>query len=185
MTPPETIALSRAFCQAMREPLFLCTAMVAGKPNGCVVTQVVQLSYSDTPLMGIALGKENLTCAMVCDAKRFGLSYLGLEQIAIAERFGLRSGREMEKFAGLDWQEQSSVPLLVDAPGWAVLQVRSQIDVETHLLFIAKLEAVVPPMVPVLDRDALLHASPAVANRSDPWERLPTALHSGTLRVWC
>lgn len=185
MNPAERIALSRSFFQAMCEPLFLCTVMANDRPNGCVVTQVMQLSYSDTPLMGVALGKENLTCSMVCETKRFGLSYLEMRQTKIAERFGLHSGREVNKFAEIAWQEREGIPLVTDVPGWALFRVCHQIDVETHLLFIAALESASSPTLPVLDRDMLLRISPDVANRLDPWDWLPDALHRGTLHVWC
>lgn len=80
--------------------LFLLTAQDEGKDNGCIINTAIQVANNPTRV-SIAVIKSNKTNEMIQKTKRFNLSVLSTDaEFALFQRFGMQSGRDVDKFAG-------------------------------------------------------------------------------------
>src|SRR5262245_57890902 len=82
--------------------IWLVTAQVGARRGGLIATFVSQASIvPEMPRMLVGLGKQHFTWELVEASNSFALHLLGEAQMELVWRFGLRSGRELDKFAGL------------------------------------------------------------------------------------
>lgn len=79
------------------------TTRVDGKDYGCVINTAGQVASTDPRQITISVIKKNNTCDMVARAGIFNLSILTEDApFSLFERFGFQSGRDVDKFAGLE-----------------------------------------------------------------------------------
>ena len=90
---------SKVFYQ-MTYGLFLLTAQEDGKDNGCIINTAIQVANNPTRV-SIAVIKGNKTNEMIQKTRKFNLSVLSTEAtFALFQRFGMQSGRDVDKFSG-------------------------------------------------------------------------------------
>lgn len=120
--------------------LFLLTAQAEGRDNGCIINTAVQVA--DDPLrVSIAVIKSSETCRMITQTRKFNLSALTEQTpFSIFQRFGMQSGRDVDKFAGLERVDRSGNGLtyLRSANMYLSAWVVDSIDLGSHILFIAE-----------------------------------------------
>lgn len=125
-----------------------------GKDNGCIINTVTQIT--DTPKrISIAVNKANHTHDQIMKTGVFNVSVLSNDAtFALFERFGFQSGRDADKFAGLECVERSENGLtyLTEATNAFISgKVVQTLDYDTHTVFIADVtEAKVLSNVPSL-----------------------------------
>jgi len=120
--------------------LFVLTANMNGKDNGCIINTVTQVT-SDPNQITIAVNKANYTHDIIAETKKFTVSVLSeAADFELFKRFGFQSGRTADKFAGFsDVKRMTNDTLAVTEgtnayiSGW----VTQQIDVGTHSIFLA------------------------------------------------
>jgi flavin reductase (DIM6/NTAB) family NADH-FMN oxidoreductase RutF len=133
--------------------LFIVTTADGGKFNGMINNTVFQIT--DQPLQ-ILLGmdKSHLTTELIEKSGVFAVIFLKPDQLPLVKRFGFKSGREVDKFAGIGWHPGvSGAPILDEAVGFLECEVRNQtiLDAGTHRVFLATvLTAEIEPEAPVL-----------------------------------
>ena len=124
--------------------LFLLSTKEKGKDNGCIINTVTQLT-SKPQQVAIAVNKANLTHDMVKAAGIFNVSVL-TERVPfeVFKQFGFQSGRDTDKFEGVNSVARSENGLLYLTEytnAYLSCQVVSTIDCGTHTLFIAQVTA--------------------------------------------
>lgn len=122
--------------------LFLLTAREGDFDNGCIVNTVSQVT--DRPLrISVTVNKENKTCRMIQATGKFNASILDATvPFPVFQHFGFQSGREVDKFAGWNNAGRSGNGLLYltkFACAYLSGQVVQQVDLGTHILFVADL----------------------------------------------
>ena len=129
--------------------------MTASK-SGCIVNTVTQVT-AEPPKVAVAVSKQNLTTSLIERSGLFNAVALTEEAtMDLIGRFGFRSGREEDKFAG--------IPHGADANGvWYPTETASamfsckvidKLDLDTHVLFVGKsIEAVKLSDAPVMTYD--------------------------------
>ena len=135
--------------------LFVLTAEKDGKHSGCIINTVMQIT--DQPKqIAIAINKSNFTYDLIAGSKKFNISTLTTDShFDIFERFGFKSGRDTDKFAGFeDACEKSENGLYYITRGvnsFFSAEVISSADYGTHVLLVAQVsEAVVLSNAPSL-----------------------------------
>ena len=122
--------------------VFVVTAQQDGRDNGCVVNTVLQSTSNPEGLI-VMMNKSGLTHDMVMQTKRFCVSVLDeTAPYALFERFGMRSGRDGDKFEGLEevGRAENGLPFLSrHACAMYTVDVEQTIDLGTHTLFAGKL----------------------------------------------
>lgn len=122
--------------------LFLISTRENDRDNACIGNVLAQVSSS--PLrVALSSSKRNYTCETIERTGRFNASTLTVEApFALYERFGFQSGRDVDKFAGLETVRAANG--LVYEPRFAnaylSCKVVESLDLGSHRLFIAEIE---------------------------------------------
>ena len=121
--------------------LYLLTTRQQGEDNGCIINTVMQIAEKPDRL-AVAVSKRNLSCSMLQKTGAFNISTLTTKaDLALFRRFGMQSGRDVDKFDGFDGVTRTENGLYrLDTMTNAYLsgKVLSEMDLGTHYLFIAE-----------------------------------------------
>ena len=80
--------------------LFLLTARQDGRDNGCIINTAIQAA-NDPKRLSICVINKNLTREMIDATGVFNVSVLTEDvPFEVYQRFGMQSGRDVDKFAG-------------------------------------------------------------------------------------
>jgi flavin reductase (DIM6/NTAB) family NADH-FMN oxidoreductase RutF len=115
--------------------------------HGTTASAVSSLSL-EPPMLLIAMNRESATGQAVIASGAFAVNILGEGDDELARRFAAKGG---DKFAGVDVTlGDHGQPLLVDALAQLVCRVRQQVEVATHVVFLAEVhEATARPGAPL------------------------------------
>lgn len=121
--------------------LYVVSSVFEGKPNAQIANTIFQIT-SDPAMVAVSINKENLTHQYIQKSKLIGISVLSVETpMEEIGRFGFKSGRDTDKFAGITYKiGESGVPIVLDnAASYFELQVEKEIDIFTHTIFIGRI----------------------------------------------
>lgn len=121
--------------------LFVVTARQGDKDNGCITNTVAQVT-SDPNRISVAVNKSNYTCGMILETGVFTASVIAQNAaFSLFKRFGYQSGRDTDKFDGLDAVRRAENGTLIVTEGtnaWISARVEQTVDLGSHVLFIAR-----------------------------------------------
>lgn len=118
------------------------TTRVDGKDYGCIINTAEQVSAGDEKKVAISVIKKNYTAEMIQKSGLFNVSILTQEApFALFEAFGFRSGRDVDKFADVPYQDRSAngvryIPQYTNA--MFSCEVTAAIDVGASMLFVGR-----------------------------------------------
>lgn len=109
------------------------------KINGCIINTLTQIT-SENPLISISLNKNNYTNEELKNSKRFAVSIISTDtDNEIIANFGYKTGKEVDKFENITYEEISNLPVITDKmTAYLICEVTNIIDCETHDVFIAR-----------------------------------------------
>ena len=180
-------AASELFRRLDRE-LWVVTARARARRGGLIATFVSQASIvPHLPRVLVGLDKAHHTWELVEAAGAFGLHLLGEEHLDWVWRFGLRSGRDFDKLAGLATHVGASgTPRLTEAPGWLDCRVEARLDTGDRTVYLAEvLDAQPANFLPFLTVKQMLQLAPA-DRRRDMEEQLvrDSAVDARAIEAW-
>ena len=110
-----------------------------GRPNAFTACSVMPVSF-DPVLLALAIGRDHASLPMLRASRHFTVNVLAHGQLAMARHFGVHSGRELDKLAGVAWRASpQGAPLLVDALASLVCEVQGgPTPAGDHELFVAR-----------------------------------------------
>lgn len=121
--------------------LFLLTAKENGADNGCVINTAVQVAGNPTRI-AISVQKNNKTHDMIEDTGVFNISSITTQaDFELFTRFGMQSGRNVNKFDGFSKVARSENGLLYltdIANMYMSAKVTESSDLGSHTLFVAE-----------------------------------------------
>ena len=131
--------MNQKVLQNLSYGLFVLTAHRDGKDNGCMINTAIQLT-SDPLMISIAVNKDNFTCKMISDTKKFTISVLSEDAtFDLIKRFGFQSGRDVDKFEGFSAVKclpNGTKAITEGTNAYISVDVINQVDLESHILFI-------------------------------------------------
>ena len=111
--------------------------------NGQCINTAFQLT--DRPLrLAVCLNKNNLTHEYVMDSGLFSISILSANDLDMVKRFGYKSGRNFNKFEGVEYVTgRTGSPILKASLAFLECEILKDkiVDVGTHTLFVADVVA--------------------------------------------
>lgn len=122
--------------------LYVLTARLGEKDNGCIIDAVMQVTALPQRI-AIGVQKRNLTNGMIQASRLFNLSILTEDTDPfVFKHFGMQSGRDVNKFEKCDAVHRSQngiyyIPKYTNA--YLSCKVEQAIDMDTHTLFIASI----------------------------------------------
>ena len=124
--------------------LYVLTAREGEKDNGCIVNSVMQIT-SDPLQIAVCVNKNNYTCEMIQRTRKLNISVLTESaSFDLFKRFGYQCGIDIDKFA--DFTDVKRSPnevfyITKDTNAYFSAFVQQEIDLGTHIMFIAQLVA--------------------------------------------
>jgi len=121
--------------------LYVISSKKKDKINGQIANTLFQVA-SEPPTVAVSINKENLTHQFIKESRVFAAFILSDDTpMSFIGRFGFKSGREIDKFAQVNYKiGKTGAPLLLDNTlAYLEAQVIKEIDVGTHTIFIGKL----------------------------------------------
>jgi flavin reductase (DIM6/NTAB) family NADH-FMN oxidoreductase RutF len=159
----DATAAATLFAWLDRE-VWLVTACAGERRGGLIATSVSEASIVPSmPRVLVGLARHHYTAELVEASGTFALHLLGRANLDWIWRFGLASGRDGDKFAGLEASAApSGSPVLSGAVGWLDCRVEERLDGGDRLFYLAAVgEGQVTHFGPPLTVKRLLELAPA------------------------
>ena len=121
--------------------LYVVSSKKGDRFNGQIANTVFQVC-SEPPVIAVAINKENLTHEFIEDSGVFTASILSQDApLAFIGRFGFKSGRDIDKFEGIDYKiGETQAPVVTDYTlAYLEARVMKKLDVATHTIFVGEL----------------------------------------------
>jgi flavin reductase (DIM6/NTAB) family NADH-FMN oxidoreductase RutF len=144
--------------------VWLVTARIGPRQGGLIATWVNSASLvAELPRMTISISHYHHTWTLIEASQAFALHLLGEQHLPWISRFGLQSGRDIDKFADVETiQSQSGSPILNDALGWFDCRVETSMDIGDRTIYLAQvLESQVTNLGSPLTQKRLAQLAPA------------------------
>jgi ferric-chelate reductase [NAD(P)H] len=110
------------------------------KINGQVANTVFQIT-SEPPTVAVSINKKNLSWEYIHESKAFSATVLLQDTpLSFIGKFGFRSGRDINKFEGINYKIGSTgSPIVLDnASSYIEARVLQEVDAGTHTIFIGQ-----------------------------------------------
>lgn len=120
--------------------MFIVSSKKGEQVNGQVCNTVFQIT-SNPYTVAVSINKSNLTNEFVKESGIFVVNILGPNDHNLVRRFGYRSGRELDKFAGIEYSRGiTGAPILTHCLGYLECRLLSEktLDIASHNLFIGE-----------------------------------------------
>ena len=140
--PPIPEATARGIARVFHlydPPLWLVTAAHEGRRGGLIATFAVRASIvSCLPRMVLGIARQHHTWGLIEAGGSFALHLLYPGQLDLVWRFGLASGHDADKFAGLDAASTpGGQPLIREALAWLDCRVEGHLDSGDRSIYLA------------------------------------------------
>ena len=87
----------------------LMTTRADGKDYGCIINSACQVASGDPKTLSVSVIAKNYTCEMLAKSGVFNISILTEDApYSLFQQFGFQSGRDTDKFAGLESEERTA-----------------------------------------------------------------------------
>ena len=118
--------------------VYVITAWDGDRPTGCTANSAMQIT-SDPATIAVSINHNNYTNSLITKIGRFAISILSEESdSALIGRFGFQSGKDTDKFAGIDYITADGLPVLSDTCGYITCKVINKMETATHTVFLGE-----------------------------------------------
>jgi len=121
--------------------LYVVSSRKGDRFNSQIANTVFQVT-SDPPTIAVIINKQNLTHGFITESKVFTASILSQDTpLSFIGHFGFKSGRDIDKFEGINYKiGETGAPVVIDnALAYLEAKVLQGVDVGTHTIFVAQL----------------------------------------------
>lgn len=118
--------------------LYIVSSKKDDKFNGQIANTVFQVT-TEPKQIAVCLNKQNLTHEFIQESRVFAVSILSVEApMKFIGNFGFKSGRELDKFKGVNYKIGiTGVPIVLENTiGYLEAKVIGNLDLGTHTIFI-------------------------------------------------
>ncbi len=132
------MGLQKIITQYIPLGVYVVTVRDKDKINGMTAAWVTQVSFRPR-LLAVAIAPERYTYELLKNSGVFCINVLGEDQIDLARHFGFRSGKDVDKFAGVPYiNALKGSPVLKSAIAYFECTVVSTCQVGDHELFVGE-----------------------------------------------
>jgi flavin reductase (DIM6/NTAB) family NADH-FMN oxidoreductase RutF len=137
---PETCASISEVFHLYDPPLWLVTARDGGRRGGFIATSATRASIiPDLPRMLLAVARHHYTWQLIEASGAFALHLLAADDIESVRRFGLVSGHQVDKLAGLSPGETpNGAPLFERAMSWLDCRIEERMGTGDRTVYLAE-----------------------------------------------
>jgi flavin reductase (DIM6/NTAB) family NADH-FMN oxidoreductase RutF/rubredoxin len=120
--------------------VYVVSAQEDGKLNGQIANTVIQVTADPASVL-VCINKNNLTHDMIIASRAFAVSILSEEApMEFIGRFGFKSGRDTDKFQGINYKiGVTKTPIVTDyTTSYLECELIGSMDVGTHTTFVGR-----------------------------------------------
>ena len=130
--------------------VYIISTLDGERPTGCVANSVMQIT-SEPATIAVSMNHDNYTNSCIAKSGKFAVSILSEESDpGLIGRFGFQSGKDVDKFDGIESLEKEGISVIPDACGYIVCKVIDKMETSTHTVFLGE----------VVDADVLKNEEP-------------------------
>lgn len=118
--------------------VYVTSTMDGNRPTGCITNSIMQIT-SDPATIAVSVNHNNYTNSCIEKSGKFAFSILAEDSDStLIGNFGFKSGKDNDKFDGIDYEMVEGVPVVKDSAGYVVCEVIDKMETETHTVFLGK-----------------------------------------------
>jgi len=120
--------------------MYIVSTAHEGKLNGQIANAVVQVT-ADPPKIAVSLNKQNLTCQLCQKSGVFSMTVLEKDTpMTFIGRWGFKSGRDIDKFDGINFRMgKNGSPIVLDhAVAVFEAKISTSLDAGTHVVLVGE-----------------------------------------------
>jgi len=120
--------------------LYVISSCKEDKLNGQIANTVFQVA-SEPPLIAVSISKQNLTHQFIQQSKIFTISVLSQQtSMKFIGHFGFKSGRDINKFANINYKTgKTGAPIVLDnTVAYLEAKALKAFDLGTHTIFVGQ-----------------------------------------------
>ncbi len=126
--------------ETMKYGCYIVTCRSENKINGLTVAWATQVSMNPS-LLTIAVGKPGYGHELLTEGDHFVLHVLAEDQVDVAKNFGYVSGRDKDKFEGVEWKTgYKGLPILEGCKAVIGCRKVNEVSAGDHTIFIGEAE---------------------------------------------
>jgi len=126
---------------ALVNGVYVVTTRLDDVVNGMTAAWVSQVSLKPLMIMA-AIAPPRYSHNLIKESGVFAINVLESTQVDLGKRFGYKSGRKVDKFAGLDWTTAATgAPILPQAYAYFDLKLADTFTAGDHTLFVGEVVA--------------------------------------------
>jgi len=121
--------------------LYVVCSKKGDKLNGQIANTVFQIT-SEPPTIAVSINKNNLTHEFIKESRVLTASVLSQDTpLSFIGHFGFKSGRDIDKFEGINYKKgETQAPVVTDNTlAYLEARVIQEVDAGTHTIFIGEL----------------------------------------------
>lgn len=130
--------------------VYIVSTLDGARPTGCVANSAMQITSSPATI-AVSMNHDNYTNSCIKASGKFAVSVLS-EQAdpGLIGTFGFQSGKDINKFEGVQVVEREGISVVSDACAYVVCKVIDTMETSTHTVFLGE----------VIDADTLKKEEP-------------------------
>lgn len=126
---------------ALVHGVYVVTTRLEDVVNGMTASWVSQVSLKPLLVM-VSIGPSRYSHDLIKKSGVFAINVLEGAQADLGKRFGYKSGRQVDKFAGLEWTTAATgAPILPQAYAYLDLKLKDTCPAGDHTLFLGEVVA--------------------------------------------
>ncbi|MBQ6695345.1 MAG: flavin reductase [Lachnospiraceae bacterium] len=112
--------------------------MDAERPTGCIANSIMHVTAVPETI-AVSIHHDNYTNGCIEKAGKFAFSILAENsEPGLIGNFGFRSGKETDKFEGVDYEMVQGMPVVKGTCGYVVCKVIQKMETQTHTVFLGE-----------------------------------------------
>lgn len=130
--------MAGAILDIIKSPVTVVTAKSGNIVNGMSAAWIAQVSYNP-PMLMVAIAPERYTHQLIKESGKFVVNILASGQLKLGKHFGYISGRERNKFDGVEHDlTKEGIPVLKDIYAHLECEVTAICPAGDHAVFFGK-----------------------------------------------
>ena len=118
--------------------VYVVSTLDGTRPTGCVANSIMQITSSPATF-AVSINHDNYTNACIKKTGKFAISILSEQSNSdLIGLFGFQSGKDVNKFEGVDAFEKEGLSIASDSCGYIVCKVIDQMETSTHTVFLGE-----------------------------------------------
>lgn len=118
--------------------VYIVSTLDGERATGCVANSAMQVT-SEPATIAVSINHDNFTNSCIEKTGKFAISILSEQSNpGLIGTFGFQSGKDMNKFDGVEAIQKSGISVAADACGYLVCKVIDKMETATHTVFLGE-----------------------------------------------